>query len=101
MPDAIVPFTSKTIGEWCTSHGWRMVGDHDLQGTEDQCVVIFRRYAALSAMIYPEHLGRAKNQLIIVTTTSSHFAGVARLKGNLVARCEYFHHRYFPGAVDI
>ena len=51
--------------EWCKINGWKFVNDSNVQGTEDECIVILARPLYL---LYPEYLSRARNLLIIITT---------------------------------
>ena len=55
----------RQIGEWCKAHGWKVMTQVNAQGTEHECVVLFHRPMSV---IFPEHMSRARNALIIVTT---------------------------------
>ena len=50
---------------WCKANGWNFITDSNIQGTEDECIVILTRPKYL---IYPEYFSRARNVLVIVTT---------------------------------
>ena len=60
------------IEKWCKAHGWTFLTDSNVQGTEDECVVILTRpmYA-----LFPEYFSRARNLLIIVTTIGQDYLG--------------------------
>ena len=53
------------VAEWCRAHGWKFEIDSNVQGTEDECVVILTRPLY---QLYPEYISRARNLLIIVTS---------------------------------
>ena len=50
------------IDQICKQNGWRSMQESHILGSEDQVVIIFDMGAD------PEHVSRAKNALILVTT---------------------------------
>ena len=61
--------------EWCKYNGWKYVNDSNVQGTEDECIVILTRPLYL---LYPEYLSRARNLLIIITTIGPGVSDIAK-----------------------
>ena len=55
-------YTDTAVRVWCRNSGWRCYDQEKIYGTEDQVCVL------LDCSLRPEHLSRAVNLLIIVTT---------------------------------
>ena len=60
--------------QWCKTNGWKYINDSNIQGTEDECVVILTRPIY---RMFPEYISRARNLLVIVTTCQN-FADFAK-----------------------
>ena len=60
---------------WCKNNGWKFVNDSNVQGTEDECIVILTRPLYL---LYPEYLSRAQSLLIIITTIGPGVSDIAK-----------------------
>ena len=69
--------------EWCLNQGWKRMTDDSMPGTEDQCVILFMRDSE-QVKLFPEHFGRARNMLIIVTTLTNNVEQVTSKKPFLI-----------------